>query len=161
MELLALKWAVSEKFKEYLLGRHTVVWTDSNPVVHLQTAKLGATEQRWAAQLAAFDIDIRYHAGRTNKCADALSRNPPIITIAEMTAQLQASSRGICVPVELQSVHSVQTHTDCKARSDEDTSAVSPSVLPSYSHAQLQRSDDIYSKKCGICGTINGILGKD
>ena len=26
LELLALKWAVSEKFREYLLGRHTVMW---------------------------------------------------------------------------------------------------------------------------------------
>lgn len=27
------------------------VYTDNNPLVHLDTAKLGATEQRWVAQL--------------------------------------------------------------------------------------------------------------
>ena len=58
LELLALKWAVSDKFKDYLLGKHTTVWTDNNPVAHLQTAKLGATEQRWVAQLAPFDLEI-------------------------------------------------------------------------------------------------------
>ena len=76
LELLALKWAVADKFKDYLLGRKTTVWTDNNPVAHIQTAKLGATEQRWFAQLAPFNLDIKYRSGRTNKRADALSRNP-------------------------------------------------------------------------------------
>ncbi len=43
----------------------------------MSTAKLAATEQRWAAQLAAFDFTIRYRSGRSNKNADALSRQDP------------------------------------------------------------------------------------
>ncbi|KAL7870652.1 hypothetical protein SRHO_G00081490 [Serrasalmus rhombeus] len=39
-----------------------------------QSAKLGATEHRWAAQLAVFDFEIKYRSGRSNKNADALSR---------------------------------------------------------------------------------------
>lgn len=57
LEFLALKWAMAEKFREYLLGHKCVVRTDNNPLSHLATAKLGATEQRWAAELAAFDFD--------------------------------------------------------------------------------------------------------
>lgn len=49
LELLAMKWAVSEKFKDYLWGVKVVVVTDNNQLVHLQTAKLGAVEQRWVA----------------------------------------------------------------------------------------------------------------
>lgn len=37
------------------------------------TAKLGAVEQRWAAQLASFDLEIRYRSGKSNKNADGLS----------------------------------------------------------------------------------------
>ncbi|KAL4004410.1 P2Y purinoceptor 4 [Sarotherodon galilaeus] len=37
-------------------------------------AKLGATEQRWASQLVAFDFEIKYRSGRSNRNADALSR---------------------------------------------------------------------------------------
>lgn len=59
LEFLALKWAMTEKFCEYLLGQKCVVWTDNNPLSHLNTAKLGTTEQRWAAQLAAFDFSIQ------------------------------------------------------------------------------------------------------
>ncbi|KXJ10002.1 Retrovirus-related Pol polyprotein from transposon gypsy [Exaiptasia diaphana] len=42
---------------------------------HLQTtAKLGATEMRWAAELAQFNFNIKYRSGRSNGNADALSR---------------------------------------------------------------------------------------
>lgn len=74
LEFLALKWAMGEKFREYLLGHKCVVFTDNNPLSYLNSAKLGATEQRWASQLAIFDFEIKYRSGRVNKNADALSR---------------------------------------------------------------------------------------
>ena len=74
LEFLALKWAMTEKFREYLLGHRCIVYTDNNPLSHLSTAKLGATEQRWAAQLASFDFELKYRSGRSNRNADALSR---------------------------------------------------------------------------------------
>lgn len=76
LELLALKWAITEKFKDYLTGAKFVVYTDNNPVAHLQNARLGATEQRWVAQLASFDFEVKYRAGKENANADALSRFP-------------------------------------------------------------------------------------
>lgn len=77
LEFVALKWAMTEKFREYLLGHKCVVYTDNNPLSHLSTAKLGATEQRWVAQLASFDFEIKYRSGRSNRNADALSRQYP------------------------------------------------------------------------------------
>ena len=74
LEFLALKWAVTEKFREYLLGHKCVVYTDNNPLSHLQSAKLGAVEHRWAAELAIFDLEIKYRPGRSNRNADTLSR---------------------------------------------------------------------------------------
>ncbi|XP_028290920.1 uncharacterized protein LOC114454569 [Gouania willdenowi] len=76
LELLALKWAVSEKFRGYLLGSKFTVITDNNPLCHLNTAKLGAVEQRWVAQLAVFDFEVKYRPGRCNTAADTLSRQP-------------------------------------------------------------------------------------
>uniref|UniRef100_A0A8C5GH97 Gypsy retrotransposon integrase-like protein 1 n=1 Tax=Gouania willdenowi TaxID=441366 RepID=A0A8C5GH97_GOUWI len=83
LEFLALKWAMTEKFRDYLLGQKCTVWTDNNPLSHLETAKLGATEQRWAAQLASFEFTIRYRSGRTNGNADALSRWPASETLEQ------------------------------------------------------------------------------
>lgn len=67
LELLALKWAVTEKFKHYLWGASFQVFTDNRPLTHLHTANLGATEQRWAAQLANFDLKLAIGPGRPIK----------------------------------------------------------------------------------------------
>lgn len=74
LELLGIKWVITEKFRDYLIGNKFTVFTDNNPLSHLQTAKLGAVEQRWAAQLAMFDFEIVYQPGRQYGNADALSR---------------------------------------------------------------------------------------
>uniref|UniRef100_A0A672FZX6 Gypsy retrotransposon integrase-like protein 1 n=1 Tax=Salarias fasciatus TaxID=181472 RepID=A0A672FZX6_SALFA len=76
LELLALKWAVTEKFRSYLLGSKFTIITDNNPLCHLSTARLGAIQQRWVAQLAVFDFEVKYRPGRCNTAADALSRRP-------------------------------------------------------------------------------------
>lgn len=76
LELLALKWSVTEKFKDYLWGTTFQVFTDHRPLLHLRTAKLGAVEQRWAAQLANFDFSLSHKPGVEHQNADALSRLP-------------------------------------------------------------------------------------
>ncbi|CAB4040665.1 Hypothetical predicted protein, partial [Paramuricea clavata] len=60
-EFLALKWAVTEKFRSYLYGRKFHVITDSNPLTYLLTsAKLSATDHRWLASLSTYDFTISY-----------------------------------------------------------------------------------------------------
>ena len=50
LEFLALKWAITEKFKDYLALQHFTVFTDSNPLTYVLTsAKLDATGHRWAS----------------------------------------------------------------------------------------------------------------
>lgn len=79
LEFLALKWAVTEKFSDYLTGVHFQVYTDNNPLTYvLTTAKLDATGQRWASALAQYNFDIHYRAGLNNTDADALSRYPTV-----------------------------------------------------------------------------------
>ena len=43
LDLLALKWVVTEKFRDYLLGLKFTVCTDNNPLAYIQTSKLGAS----------------------------------------------------------------------------------------------------------------------
>ena len=76
LELLALKWAVTEKFRDYLLGSKFTVYTDNNPLAYIQTSKLGASQIRWLSELALFDFNIIYRSGKSNQAADALSRRP-------------------------------------------------------------------------------------
>ena len=76
IELLALKWSVCEKFKDYLLGSKFTVYTDSNPLVYVKSSKLGAAQIRWLSELALYNFDIVYRTGKSNLVADALSRRP-------------------------------------------------------------------------------------
>jgi hypothetical protein len=54
LEFLALKWAVTEKYHDYLYGNTLTVLTDNNPLTYvLISAKLDATGHRWIAALAS------------------------------------------------------------------------------------------------------------
>ena len=77
LEFLALKWAVTSRFHEYLYGGEFAVYTDNNPLTYvLSMAKLDATGQRWIAALANYNFSLHYKSGKTNIEADALSRIP-------------------------------------------------------------------------------------
>ena len=48
LEFLALKWAITEKYHDYLYGAKFDVVMDNNPLTYVfTTAKLDATGQRW------------------------------------------------------------------------------------------------------------------
>ena len=73
LEFLALKWAVVEKFHDYLYGSKFEAVTDNNPLTYVfTTAKLDATGQRWVAELSNYNFCIKFKSGRNN--ADGLSR---------------------------------------------------------------------------------------
>ena len=77
LEFLALKWAIMDRFHEYLYGGQFDVYMDNNPLTYILTsAKLDATGQRWVASLANYDFRLFYRSGKTNVEADALSRIP-------------------------------------------------------------------------------------
>ena len=78
LEFLALKWAICERFRDYLFHAPSfVVYTDNNPLTYiLTTAKLNAVGQRWVAELADFNFTIKYRPGKSNADADGLSRMP-------------------------------------------------------------------------------------
>ncbi len=77
LEFLALKWAVVDKFHDYLYGAQFVVRTENNPLTYVLTsAKLNATGHRWLAALAAYTFSLQYKPGKHNTDADMLSRYP-------------------------------------------------------------------------------------
>ena len=74
LEFLALKWAITEHFKEYLLYQPFLVRTDNNPLMYIMsTPNLDATGHRWVSALAKYDIRLEYQKGRDNAAAHALS----------------------------------------------------------------------------------------
>ena len=105
LELLALKWAVTEKFREYLIASTFTVFTDNNPLTYMQSkCKIKAVEQRWVSELASFNFNIKYRAGRHNQNADSLSRiprnAPEVCDAQEVEAELAARLDTTPVPEE-------------------------------------------------------------
>ena len=79
LEFLALKWAVTKKFNDFLYGSRFTVYTDNNPLTYILTsAKLDATGHRWVAALSAYDFTMKFRSGSSNRDADALSRLPGV-----------------------------------------------------------------------------------
>lgn len=66
-----------DKFYDNLYGSKFEVRTNNSPLTYvLSTAEHDATGHQWLASLTAFDFSIKYHHGKNNIDADALSRRP-------------------------------------------------------------------------------------
>ncbi len=106
LEFLALKWAITERFRDYLYyAPHFTVYTDNNPLTYVLTsAKLNATGQRWVAELADFNFTIKYKPGKTNLDADGLSRMPLAVDqyAKDCTEEISPTSlEAICSSVKV------------------------------------------------------------
>jgi uncharacterized protein YqgQ len=89
LELLAIKWAVTDKFKQYIIGREFTVYSD-----HEALGKLGNNKEinnkklaRWIMALEGYDITINYRSGKKNQNADALSRMNTYWNLCETWAE--------------------------------------------------------------------------
>ena len=75
LEFLALKWAITEHFKEYLLYQPFLVRTNNNPLTYIMsTPNLDATGHCWVSALAKYNFWLEYQKGQDNAAADALSQ---------------------------------------------------------------------------------------
>ena len=63
-EFLALKWAIMEHFKEYLLYQPFLVRTNNNPLTYIMsTPNLDATGHCWVSVLAKNNFWLEYQKG--------------------------------------------------------------------------------------------------
>ena len=95
LELLALKWAVCEYFKD-CHAPSFVIYTDNNPLTYLlSNVKLSSNMHRWVAELANCNFSIKYRPGKVNKTPDALSRISLDIEQFMKSCTLEASQQEI------------------------------------------------------------------
>ena len=96
LDLLALKWAMTEKLWDYLLGSTFTIYMDNNPLAYLRESKLEVAQIRWLSELALFDFDNKYRTGKLNKAADALSHHPYVSEEVHSNSG-QKNMRPICM----------------------------------------------------------------
>nr|GEU37732.1 putative reverse transcriptase domain-containing protein [Tanacetum cinerariifolium] len=74
LELGAVVFAL-KTWRHYLYGTKCVVFTDHKSLQHILDQKeLNMRQRRWLELLSDYDCEIRYHPGKENVVADALSR---------------------------------------------------------------------------------------
>ncbi|GKF56837.1 putative reverse transcriptase domain-containing protein, partial [Tanacetum coccineum] len=66
-------------WKHYLYGTRCTVFTDHKSLQHILDQKeLNMGQRHWVELLSDYDCDIRYHLGKANVVADALSHKERI-----------------------------------------------------------------------------------
>nr|GFC75445.1 putative reverse transcriptase domain-containing protein [Tanacetum cinerariifolium] len=78
LELGAVVFAL-KIWRHYLYGTKCTVFTDHKSLQHILDQKeLNMRQRRWLELLSDYDCEIRYHLGKANVVADALSRKERI-----------------------------------------------------------------------------------
>ena len=142
-EFLALKWAVTEQFHEYLLpyGKNRnefVVCTDNNPLTYIfSSANLDAAGQRWVAHLTSYNFSLEYQKGKDNTGADFLSRMNERLPEEEVQEYLnktpcpgvKAVLNNAITPIKEHAEQGVRRSPDCQDVCQEETVGARPARL--------------------------------
>ncbi|GJT91810.1 putative reverse transcriptase domain-containing protein [Tanacetum coccineum] len=97
LELGAVMFALN-MWRHYLYGMKCVVFINHKSLQHILYQKeLNMRQQRWLELLSDYDCKIRYHLGKANVVADALSRKE---RIKQLRVQALVMTIGLNLPIK-------------------------------------------------------------
>ena len=180
-EFLALKWAVTEQFHEYLspYGKNRnkfVVHTDKNPLTYIfSSANLDAAGQWWVAHLTSYNFSLEYQKGKDNTVANFLSQmneHLPEEEVQEYLNQIlypgvKAVLDNAIMPIEERAEQGVRLTLDCRGDCQEETVEARPARLATTNVTdwkQEQKEDPVLYQVAkhlrALCETFKAALHK-
>ncbi|GJZ16461.1 putative reverse transcriptase domain-containing protein [Tanacetum coccineum] len=97
LELGAVVFAL-KMWRHYLYGIKCIVFNDHKSMYILDQKELSIRQRRWLESLSNYDCEIRYHLGKANVVADALSRKE---RIKPLRVRALAMTIGLNIPVQI------------------------------------------------------------
>ena len=104
LEFLALKWAVTEHFREYLQysSEPFLIRADNNPLTYvMMTPNLDATGHHWVRALANYNFNIEYLKGHDNSATGILCRMTECLEDNDVKCLLDGITIGAANQAEL------------------------------------------------------------
>ena len=115
LEFLALKWAITEHFKEYLLYQPFIARTDNNPLTYIMTTpNLEATGHQCVGALARFNFQLECQKGWDNTLADMQSQITTCLGLEAVQSVLDGVTLGAthrdkgCDPAVVAGDHNIE-----------------------------------------------------
>ena len=89
------------------IGNHFVIYPDNSPLTYvLSSTELDTTDHWWVAGLANYDFTLKYHSGKVNVDADALSSIPK----GEYDQSIEAESVCALISQAVQSIMLIEAY---------------------------------------------------
>ncbi|GKC12267.1 reverse transcriptase domain-containing protein [Tanacetum coccineum] len=102
LELGAVVFAL-KTWRHYLYGTKSVIYTDHKSLQHIFDQKeLNMRQRRWIELFSDYECEIRYHPGKANVVADALSRKERVKPrrVRAMAMTIQSGVRGMILAAQ-------------------------------------------------------------
>ncbi|GJY40589.1 putative reverse transcriptase domain-containing protein [Tanacetum coccineum] len=130
-------------WRHYLYGTKCTVFTDHKSLQHILNQKeLNMRQRRWLELLSDYDCDIRYHPGKANVVADALSRK-------ERDQLLRSEDVGGMLIENAKNPEAIRTEK-LEPRTDGTLCLNGRSLLPCYGDLRTVIMHESYKSKYSI-----------
>ena len=106
LELGAVVFAL-KIWRHYLYGTKSVIYTDHKSLQHIFDQKdLNMRQRRWLELFSDYECEIKYHPGKANVVADALSRKERVKPgrVRAMAVTIQTGVREVILATQLEAV---------------------------------------------------------